>query len=54
MPIVENLNGKPIPLGLLEKLRRVSYPALGHFHERGFVDSEIRSQALGLKDSHVK
>jgi 4-hydroxy-4-methyl-2-oxoglutarate aldolase len=49
MSIIENPNGQPISADLLEKLRRVSYPTLGHFHERGFVDSRIRSHLPGSK-----
>lgn len=49
MHIVENPVGSPIPEGLLEKLRKVSYPTLGHFHERGFADPSLRSHLPGSK-----
>jgi 4-hydroxy-4-methyl-2-oxoglutarate aldolase len=49
MTIIENPNGPQITGELREKLARVSYPTLGHFHERGFVDSGIRSHLPGSK-----
>lgn len=49
MYIVENPPGPHIPVSLLEKLRTVSYPTLGHFHERGFADRALRSHLPGSK-----
>ncbi|MFE4230036.1 RraA family protein [Arthrobacter sp. NPDC056886] len=49
MTIIEKPNGPQINRELQEKLARVSYPTLGHFHERGFVDSGIRSHLPGSK-----
>ncbi len=49
MPIIERPNGAQITPELKSKLARVSYPTLGHFHERGFVEPEIRSHLPGSK-----
>jgi len=49
MPITENPNGPAIDPELLAQLHRVSHPTLGHFHERGFVDTAIRSHLPGSK-----
>jgi regulator of RNase E activity RraA len=49
MPITENPNGPRLGAELRQKLSKVSYPTLGHFHERGFMDAEIRSFLPGSK-----
>ncbi|BCW44892.1 RraA family protein [Arthrobacter sp. StoSoilB5] len=49
MAITERPNGAPINPELHAKLKRVSYPTIGHFHERGFVESGIKSHLPGSK-----
>ncbi|MFA3843388.1 RraA family protein [Streptomyces aureus] len=49
MHIVENPVADSIPAPLLEKLHEVSFPTLGHFHERGFLDPAVHSHLPGAK-----
>ncbi|MGV9867591.1 RraA family protein [Rhodococcus koreensis] len=37
------LDNRPAPNTLLDRLRRVSFPTIGHFLELGFLDSGIQS-----------
>ncbi|TPW77925.1 RraA family protein [Schumannella soli] len=45
MSLTINAAGAPLDPELVEKLRRVSFPTIGHYLEEGFAAPEIRRQA---------
>jgi len=48
MPIKLNAGSPPLAVSLVDDLKRVSFPTIGHFLETGFLSVDIRTMTPGL------